>query len=100
PIYDVSIPDYSDDRDYASRDLLIVVSESPTRARRCQTTRDVSFIVDISQEDKPFAISTFQTDESIGEYCNRGGRFGPHSVHDAFHPGFDKTMAVMSYFNA
>ncbi len=100
PIYDFPIPDYSDDRDYASRDLLIVVSEAPTRARRCQTTRDVSFIVDISQEDKPFAISTFQTDESIGDYCSRGGRFGPHSVHDAFHPGFDKTMAVMSYFNA
>ena len=100
PIYDFPIPDYSDDRDYSSRDLLIVVSESPTRARRCQTTRDVSFIVDISQEDKPFAISTFQTDESIGDYCNRGGRFGPHSVHDAYHPGFDKTMAVLSYFNA
>jgi len=100
PIYDFPIPDYADDRDYASRDLLIIVSEAGGGARRCLGTRDVSFIVDISQEDKPFVISTFQTDEEPGDFCGRGGRFGPHSVHDAYHPGFDKSMAVLSYFNA
>jgi hypothetical protein len=100
PIYDVPIPDYTDDRDYSSRDLLIVVSEAGGGAARCQGTRDISFIVDISQEDKPFVISTFQTPDESGGYCDKGGRFGPHSVHDAYHPGFDKTMAVLSYFNA
>jgi hypothetical protein len=58
------------------------------------------FIVDISQEDKPFSISTFQAAEEPGDFCNRGGRFGPHSLQDAYHPGFDKTMVVVSYFNA
>lgn len=100
PIFDFPIPDYTEDRDYASRDLLIIVSEAGGGAARCQGTRDISFIVDISQEDKPFVISTFQTPDQPGDYCNKGGRFGPHSVHDAFHPGFDKTMAVLSYFNA
>jgi hypothetical protein len=100
PIYDFPIPDYTEDRDYASRDLLIIVSEAGGGAARCQGTRDISFIVDISQEDKPFVISTFQTPDRPGDYCDKGGRFGPHSVHDAFHPGFDRTMAVLSYFNA
>jgi len=100
PIYDFPIPDYSDDRDYSSRDLLIIASEAGGGAARCLGTRDIAFIVDISQEDKPFVISTFQTPDQPGDYCNQGGRFGPHSVHDAYNPAFDKTMAVLSYFNA
>jgi hypothetical protein len=100
PIYDFPIADYADDLDYSSRDLLIIVSEAGGNARRCQGSRDVMFIVDISQEDKPFSISTFQVAEEPGDFCNRGGRFGPHSVHDAYHPAFDKTLAVLSYFNA
>jgi hypothetical protein len=100
PIYDFPIADYAEDRDYASRDLLLIASEAGGEARRCQGTRDVMFIVDISQEDKPFSISTFQAAEEPGDFCNRGGRFGPHSLQDAYHPGFDKTMVVVSYFNA
>ncbi len=67
---------------------------------RCQGARDVMFIVDITEEHKPFPVSTYQTSEEPGDFCNKGGRFGPHSVHDAFHSGFDKTLAVLSYFNA
>ena len=100
PIYDVPIADYADDSENSSRDLLIIVSEAGGDAARCQGTRDVTFIVDISLEDKPFPISTFQVPEEPGDFCNRGGRFGPHSVHDAYNPAFDKTLAVLSYFNA
>ncbi len=49
---------------------------------------------------KPFPISTFQTEEESGDFCNRGLRFGPHSINDAYHPGFDKALVVLSYFNA
>jgi hypothetical protein len=100
PIYDFPIPDYSEDRDYSARDLLIVSSEAGGDARRCQGTRDVVFILDISQEDRPFAISTFQVDEEPGDFCNRGGRFGPHSMNDAYNPMFDKKMMFVAYFNA
>jgi len=100
PIYDVPIPDYSDDRDYSSRDLLLISSEAGGDAARCQGTRDVVFIVDISQEDRPFVISTFQVDEEPGDFCHRGGRFGPHSMNDAYNPAFDKKLMLLSYFNA
>jgi hypothetical protein len=58
------------------------------------------FILDITEEAKPFPISTFQVAEEPGDFCNKGGRFGPHSFQDAYHPGFDKTIAVLAYFNA
>ncbi len=98
PLYDFEIADYVDNRDVTKLDLLLVVSESG--AFRCQENRDLMFIMDITQEDKPIAISSFQVPEEPGDFCNRGGRFGPHSFHDAWHPAFDKSLVVLSYFNA
>ena len=101
PIYDVPIPGYVDDRVLRSRDILIVVSEAGEAADlRCQAGRDVMFLIDITEEATPIPISTFQVPEEPGDFCNKGGYFGPHSVHDAFHPAFDKTLALLSYFNA
>jgi hypothetical protein len=98
PIYDFEIADYSDNRDARVRDLLLLVSEAGTF--RCQENRDVLFILDITDEARPFPISTFQVPEEPGDFCRRGGRFGPHSFQDAFHPAFDKTLVLLAYFNA
>jgi hypothetical protein len=98
PIYDFEIADYSDNRDARIRDLLLLVSEAETF--RCQENRDVLFILDITDEAHPFPISSFQVPEEPGDFCHRGGRFGPHSFQDAFHPAFDKTLVVLAYFNA
>ena len=38
--------------------------------------------------------------EEPGDFCHRGGRFGPHSFADAYHPNFDKKLVVLAYFNA
>jgi hypothetical protein len=97
PIYDVEIADYADNRDARTRDLLLVVSESETF--RCQEPRDVLLIFDITEEGHPLPISTFQVPEEPGDFCHRGGRFGPHSFADAYHPKFDKTLVVLAYFN-
>ena len=61
---------------------------------------DAMFLIDITEEAMPFPISSFQVPAQPGNFCERGGRFGPHSVHDAYHPKFDKTLVVLSYFNA
>jgi len=100
PMLGVEIPDYGDDAEYGVRDFLIVPSEAGGGALYCQGVRDVVFFIDITQEDKPYSVSTFQVPDQPGDYCNRGGRFGPHSVHDAFNPNFDRTLALFSYFNA
>jgi hypothetical protein len=98
PLYGVPVADYADNRDAATRDLLLVVSEAG--AFRCQENRDVLFIFDITDEARPVAISTFQVAEEPGDFCHRGGRFGPHSFNDAYHPSFDHKLVVLAYFNA
>ena len=100
PIYDIPVPEGSYHERLGIKDLLIVVSEAGRDARRCQATPDVMFLIDITEEATPFPISSFQVPAQSGDFCERGGRFGPHSVHDAFHPKFDKTLVILSYFNA
>ena len=100
PIYNVLIPDDGHHEQYRMKDLLVVVSEAGGSARRCQATPDAMFLIDITEEAMPFPISSFQVPAQPGNFCERGGRFGPHSVHDAYHPKFDKTLVVLSYFNA
>jgi hypothetical protein len=98
PIYDFPIADYADNRDARTRDLLLVSSESETF--RCQEPRDVMTIFDITDERHPSPISTFQVPEEPGDFCHRGGRFGPHSFADAYNPNLDKKLVVLAYFNA
>ena len=98
PIYGMEVPDYSDNGENRVMDLLLLVSEETTD--RCAGNRHAMFLVDITQEDKPFPISSFQVPEEPGDFCNRGIRFGPHSPQDAYHPNFDKSLVVLAYFNA
>ena len=98
PIYAMEIADYADNAEHQVLDLLLVVSEETTDD--CAADRDVVFLVDITEEDKPIPISTFQVPEEPGDFCHRGVRFGPHSPHDAYHPSFDKSLVVLAYFNA
>jgi len=98
PIYGFTIADYADNRDARTRDLLLVASEAG--AFRCQEPRDVLLIFDITEEQHPLPIATFQVPEEPGDFCHRGGRFGPHSFADAYHPAFDKRLVVLAYFNA
>lgn len=98
PIYGMEIADYADNRDNTVRDFLVIVSESGPA--QCQETRHAVFFADITQEDKPYPVSNFQVPEEPGDFCNRGGRFGPHAPHDSFNPAFLKKIVLISYFNA
>ncbi len=100
PVLGFEIPNPGVAGGYEVRDFLIVPSEAGGDAMRCRGPRDVVFMIDITQDDKPYPVSSYQVSDEPGGFCGRGGRFGPHSVHDEFHPGFDRTLAVFSYFNA
>lgn len=100
PILGSEIPDGEGGVENSMRDFLIVPSEAGGAAIYCTGVHDIVFFIDITQEDRPYPVSTYQVPEQPGDYCSRGGRFGPHSVHDAYHPSFDRTLAVFSYFNA
>jgi hypothetical protein len=98
PIYGMEIADYADNTVARTRDLLLVVSEAG--AYRCQESRHALLIFDITEEERPVSIASFQVPEEPGDFCHRGGRFGPHSFADAYHPDFDRKLVVLAYFNA
>lgn len=98
PMLDVEVPGHV--ADGAVRDFLIVASESGPASELCRDVFDVVFMVDITQVDKPYPVASYEVPPEPGGFCERGGRFGPHSMEDAFHPNFDRTLTVVSYFNA
>jgi hypothetical protein len=98
PMLGMPIADYAADRDASSRDILVVVSE--VTANECQGARSLVLFFDMTQEDKPVGISSFQVPESSGDFCGRAGRFGPHASNDSLGPPYYKKVMFFSYFNA
>ena len=98
PVLGVTIPDYAGNTDGKVRDFVVMVSEA-TR-NECQEYRHVTFFVDITTEARPFSVSNFQVPEAKGEFCRRGGRFGPHSSNESFAPIFYRKVVFLAYFNA
>lgn len=79
------------------RDIVVVTDEQ--LGNNCEGMLKHVRVVDISNERQPRVISTFPTPE--GDYCARGGRFGPHNVHE-MRPGTwqDHNTIYVTYFNA
>lgn len=98
PLLGVEIPDYAQNRDHTVRDFVVLVSESV--ANECRETRHMAFLVDITEESKPFPVSSYQVPESSGDFCSRGGRFGAHSTNWVFTDIFYKRIQFFSWFNA
>jgi hypothetical protein len=62
--------------------------------------RAASYMVDITN-DKPMVVSTWQV--PVGDFCTRGGRFGPHQNADTMNGKihrYEDKIAWVAYFNA
>jgi hypothetical protein len=57
-------------------------------------------IFDITEESRPIAVSTWTVQESNGNFCSRGGRFGTHSTNESFTPIYYKRVVFLAHFNA
>jgi hypothetical protein len=111
PIFGVPIPGFQGHQALRKRDLLLVVSEAG-RSDNCgqnfpsdQLTQGrpaphLAFLLDISNEPTPWPLSTFRVQETQGDYCGRGGRFGAHSSAESFYPPYYGKIAVFAWFNA
>jgi hypothetical protein len=101
PIGKITVPDFTTDtgNDVGNvRDVVVVVSEAT--AHFCSEVRHLTFLVDATDEGRPQSISTAQVPASEGEFCDRGGRFGPHATNEEFGPPFYQKIVFVSYFNA
>ena len=79
------------------REVLVVTDEQ--LATDCKGMQTRVRVVDISDERQPAVISEFPVPE--GDFCSRGGRFGPHNLHE-MRPGslVDANTIYVTWFNA
>jgi hypothetical protein len=65
----------------------------------CVGVEPTARTIDISDPARPRVIAEFPRPE--GDFCERGGRFGPHNVHEP-KPGtwVDGDTVAMTWFNA
>ena len=98
PVLGVEITDFTDNLFGRVRDFVVLVSESV--GRECREPRHLVFLVDITEEEEPFSVANFQVPESDGDFCQRGGRFGPHASNESFTPIYYRRIVFISYWNA
>lgn len=63
--------------------------------------KPASYMLDVTDETKPFLVSVWQV--PVGDWCKKGGRFGPHQAADTQNGTinrFTEKLAWVAYFNA
>lgn len=76
----------------------VMVTTEERIAEGCVGVAPNARLVDIADPTRPRVIATFPVPE--GDYCSRGGRFGPHNIHEP-KPGtlVDGSTVYLTYFN-
>jgi hypothetical protein len=98
PVLGITVPDFAANSKGRQRDIVVLVSEA--LRNECQEIRQLTFLVDVTTESKPFSISTYEVPAASGDFCHRGGRFGPHSSSESFTPIYYGKLVFIAYFNA
>ncbi len=98
PVLGMEVRDFTKNSEATKRDILVVVNEST--ANECRESRQLAYILDITNDKTPLGISSYQPSEASGDYCARGGRFGAHASNENQPPMYYGRMVFMSWFNA
>jgi hypothetical protein len=104
PIGNIAVPDFAVNGEGAVRDFVVVTSEETSN--QCTGPRNLTSIVEVTENvdgqpgSRPQSQATFQVLEEKGEFCDVGGRFGPHSTQEEFGPPFYQKMIFVAYFDA
>ena len=77
---------------------ILVVSEEAL-AQGCEEPRPQMYILDATDEKNPVLLSTFKVPD--GDFCTRGGRFGPHQFAETKDGEIiGGSLLYVAYFNA
>ena len=99
PQLDFTVPEFAKDANLKVRDFIVMVNEAG--GNECQgSTRQLMYILDITDESTPFAVASYQVPEASGDFCSRGGRFGSHASNENINSPFNKKIVFVSWFNA
>jgi hypothetical protein len=99
PVIGVDVAEFAKDAKAQRRDFVFVVSES-FRNECTEEARHMAYVVDVTDEKNPFAVSHYQVAEESGGFCSRGGRFGSHASNENQPPMYDRRILFFSWFNA
>jgi len=80
------------------RNFIAVVGE--TLANECFENRQMVRFMDVTDETKPFGVSSWTVPEAGGRFCDRGGRFGTHSSNENMTPIYYNRVLFLAHFNA
>jgi hypothetical protein len=97
PVLGIDVPEFADNSEGGTRDMLLVVGES--LRNECLENRQMMYMVDITDETRPWPVGNFQVPEESGDFCERGGRFGTHSSNESTTPIYYKKIVFLAYFN-
>ncbi len=113
PVGTFTIPDWVKNEEGVERDFVVVVSEETDN--QCTGPRHLVYMVDVTEftittagattpvgtiVSHPQGQANYQVFDAAGDFCDRGGRFGPHATHEEFGPPFYQKIVFVSYFNA
>lgn len=97
-IGELKVKEFQDDKFGKIRDIAVATSEATSNA--CQSWAHMAYFLDVTDPVHPFPVANFQVPESEMDFCQRGGRFGTHSLNWSRTEPFYKKIVVFSYFNA
>jgi hypothetical protein len=98
PVVGMRLEELSRHGSGATRDFLLTVSEENYQG--CSGPPQMAWLVDITDEARPFPVSTLRVPDPDGRFCARGGRFGPHASNESFAPRFYRKLVFLSWFSA
>ncbi|MBV9508227.1 MAG: hypothetical protein JO323_24820, partial [Acidobacteriia bacterium] len=98
PMLRVPMAEFSKQTKGKLKDFVAVTGE--TVANECREFRQTLRMVDVSEETKPTAVSTWTVPEASGHFCDAGGRFGAHSSNESFTPVYYNRVLFIAHFNA
>ena len=97
PVLGIEVSEFADNSEGQTRDMLLVVGES--LRNECLENRQMMYMVDITDETRPWPVGNFQVPEESGNFCERGGRFGTHSSNENMTPIYYGKIVFLAYFN-
>lgn len=104
PFYGVHTPDFTPGFGDV-RDFIVVCNEAFDGGWKCEEVRTLLLMLDVTAWNNPIFVDTFRVPEAQGNFCQRGGRFGPHQFAETkdgklYSPKDNNNILYVAYFNA
>src|SRR6185295_12472583 len=92
PVLGLEVAEFAGDGAGAKRDFVLVVNEA--LASNCRETRQMVWLVDVSEERRPMTVSGWTVPQASGNFCSKG-RFGAHSSNESFTPIYYRRLVFI-----